>query len=63
MPRTRIFKKKEEKANKKLSGEIMESNKNDQIDGVLSKNLIPQPFLNFIKIMVPQIKHFEQKSQ
>lgn len=41
MPRTRIFKKKEEKANKKLSGEIMESNKNDQIDGVLSKNLIP----------------------
>ena len=41
MPRTRIFKNKEEKANKKLSGEIMDSNKNDQIDGVLSKNLIP----------------------
>ena len=57
MPRTRTFKKKEEKT---ADASSITSTVGKEL---LTKELIPQPFLNFIKIMVPQIKKFENKTK
>ena len=69
MPRTRVFKKKVEKE-KPDDQQPRRSSLNPGVDegaasqtGLLDKELVPQPFHNFIKIMVPQIKKFENKSK
>ena len=68
MPRTRVFKKKSEK--EKTDGQSRKSSHSPSANeraasqkGLLDKELVPQPFLNFIKIMVPQIKKFENKTK
>ena len=64
MPRSQNFKSRNK--NEKVQN-LRKSNMGSELvsiaENLHSNNLIPIPFNNFIRIMIPQIKRFENKSK